>query len=36
MSVLHCLEWVLSSHTIITTCLLLMFSFGILFKLIRS
>lgn len=36
MSVLKCLEWVISSGNIVTFVFLLMFSYGIVFKLIRG
>lgn len=36
MAVLKCLEWVISSGNIVTTVFLLMFAYGIVFKLIRG
>ena len=35
MSVLHCLQWFISSHSIVSAVALLMFSFGLLFRLMR-
>lgn len=36
MSVLKCLEWVITSGNIVTFVFLLMFAYGIVFKLIRG
>lgn len=34
MSVLQCLEWIMTANNIVTCIVLLMFAFGLLFKLL--
>lgn len=36
MTILTVLEWMMTSNTFVTACVLLMFVFGIIFKLIRG
>ena len=36
MTVLTCLEWIMSANNIVTCIVLLMFVFGLIFKLIRG
>lgn len=36
MTVLNCLEWVISSGNIVTIVFLLMFAYGIVFKILRG